>query len=88
MAIMDEARALWSTRGIQTQRLRPSGVVMIGDSEADVLAGRRCGARTVGCTYGLAPETLLSAAPDYFVDSPLAWPAVLGVKSRAVWIPS
>ena len=52
-------------------------VVMIGDSDVDVLTGRNCGAQTVGCAFGLSPHTLALAQPDVSVDSPAEWPDVL-----------
>jgi phosphoglycolate phosphatase len=57
----------------------PAEVVMIGDSDIDVLTARRAGAISVGCTFGLAPHTLAAAAPDFTVDSPSEWPQVLGI---------
>ena len=47
---------------------------MIGDSDVDVLTARRCGARSLGCTFGLAPHTLAAAQPDLTVDAPSEWP--------------
>jgi len=51
--------------------------VMIGDSDVDVLTARNCGARSVGCSYGLAPHTLAAARPDAMVGSPADWPETL-----------
>ena len=59
--------------------LTPAEVVMIGDSDVDVLTAQRCGARSVGCAFGLAPQTLASAGPDVIVDHPSDWPAALGL---------
>jgi len=53
--------------------------VMIGDSHVDVLTARACGAVSVGCTFGLAPETLKAARPDFSVDHASEWPRVLGL---------
>jgi phosphoglycolate phosphatase len=55
----------------------PSETVMIGDSEVDIQTARNCGARSIGCSYGLAPQSLATAAPDALADSPLEWPAAL-----------
>ncbi|HEU4390944.1 MAG TPA: HAD-IA family hydrolase [Blastocatellia bacterium] len=47
----------------------PSAAVMIGDSENDVLAGRRAGARTCAVNYGFrGSEQLRAAAPDFEID--------------------
>jgi phosphoglycolate phosphatase len=54
-------------------RARAEETVMIGDSAVDVLTARNCGARSVGCLYGLAPHTLEPAGPDATVISPLQW---------------
>jgi phosphoglycolate phosphatase len=55
----------------------PDEVVMIGDSDVDVLTARNCGAWAVGCTYGLAPERLAAAGPDGIADSPGDWLAAI-----------
>jgi phosphoglycolate phosphatase len=60
-------------------KLSPSEVVMIGDSDVDVLTARRCGARSLGCTFGLAPAALAAAAPDATVDHPSEWLTALGL---------
>jgi phosphoglycolate phosphatase len=59
--------------------LVPDEVVMIGDSDVDVLTARRCGVRSLGCTFGLAPQALAAAEPDATVDHPSEWPAALGL---------
>jgi phosphoglycolate phosphatase len=65
VALMAEAGAL------------PEETVMIGDSKVDVLTARNAGAWCVGCTFGLAPETLAVYEPDVIVDSPAEWLAAL-----------
>ena len=64
-AVMEEAGA------------RPQETVMIGDSEVDVHTARHAGAWSIGCTFGLSPQTLAAAAPDVLVDEPADWTAVL-----------
>jgi phosphoglycolate phosphatase len=51
--------------------------VMIGDSKVDVLTARNAGTWSVGCTFGLAPDTLTDNQPDVLVDSPREWTAAL-----------
>ena len=53
---------------------QPDETVMIGDSKVDVLTARNAGAWSIGCTFGLAPETLTTTQPDVMVDSPADWP--------------
>ena len=59
--------------------VHPSDVVMIGDSDVDVLTARRCGARSLGCTFGLAPHALADAEPDATVAHASEWPETLGL---------
>jgi phosphoglycolate phosphatase len=56
---------------------KPEETVMIGDSKVDVLTARNAGAWSIGCTFGLAPETLTITQPDVLVDSPADWTAAL-----------
>ncbi len=79
LTLIDEATALLTTRVADTLPLPPAEVVMIGDSDVDVLTARRCGARFLGCTFGLAPAALAAAQPEATVDHPLEWPAALGL---------
>jgi phosphoglycolate phosphatase len=65
LALMDEAGA------------RPDQTVMIGDSQVDVLTARNAGVWSIGCTFGLSPETLLANQPDVLVDSPEEWTTAL-----------
>jgi phosphoglycolate phosphatase len=51
---------------------------MIGDSDVDVLTARNCGARSIGCLFGLSPHSLEPAAPDALANSPADWPRLLG----------
>jgi phosphoglycolate phosphatase len=56
----------------------PAETVLIGDSQVDVQTGRNAGTWVIGCTFGLAPETLEANQPDVLVDSPRDWTAALG----------
>jgi phosphoglycolate phosphatase len=73
LTLIEEASSLLATT------LVPSEVVMIGDSDVDVLTARRCGTRFLGCTFGLAPASLAAAEPEATVDHPLEWPSALGL---------
>ena len=57
----------------------PPKTVMVGDSHVDVETARACGAVSLGCTFGLSPETLKAARPDFSVDHASDWPRVLGL---------
>jgi phosphoglycolate phosphatase len=61
------------------QPLLPSEVVMIGDSDVDVLTARRVGARAIGCLFGLAPHSLERVPPDHLVLHASEWAAALGL---------
>jgi phosphoglycolate phosphatase len=65
LTLMEEATSLLGGEG----PLLADQVVMIGDSDVDVLTARRCGVRSLGCTFG----------PDSTVDHPLEWPEALGL---------
>jgi HAD superfamily hydrolase (TIGR01509 family) len=48
----------------------PSHALMVGDTPADMLAGKAAGARTCAVTYGFGTrETLLHCDPDLAIDS-------------------
>lgn len=49
--------------------LDPNDLIMVGDSWSDVEAGRRAGAITVGCQFGMGPESSPAEAdPDHLVE--------------------
>ena len=75
LTLIAETNALSTT----VSPLQPEEVVMIGDSDVDVLTARRCGARALGCLFGLAPQSLLAAEPDILVEHASAWPDALGL---------
>jgi phosphoglycolate phosphatase len=75
LTLMEEATSLLGGEG----PLLADQVVMIGDSDVDVLTARRCGVRSLGCTFGLAPVALAASEPDSTVDHPLEWPEALGL---------
>ncbi|QNI35258.1 HAD family hydrolase [Edaphobacter albus] len=53
--------------------------LMIGDTDVDVLTARAVGAVSVGCSFGLAPERLAAAKPDFMASSAMAWLEAAGV---------
>ena len=58
-------------------RATPEETLMVGDSDVDIKTARNAGAWAVGCSFGLAPETLELAAPDAVADHASAWSALL-----------
>ena len=57
---------------------RPEETVMIGDSQVDVETAQNAGTWSIGCTFGLSPQTLTTTPPDILVDSPAEWTLALG----------
>jgi phosphoglycolate phosphatase len=51
---------------------------MIGDSDVDILTARNAGAWALGCSFGLAPETLEEVEPDGVAHHASAWALALG----------
>jgi phosphoglycolate phosphatase len=70
LALMSEAGAL------------PEETVVIGDSQVDVETARNGGAWCIGCTFGLAPESLTVNPPDVIVDSPADWTVALSPEKQ------
>jgi phosphoglycolate phosphatase len=58
----------------------PEETLMVGDSDVDIKTARNVGAWTLGCSFGLAPETLEEAEPDAVADHASAWAMALGVS--------
>lgn len=78
LVLLAEARSLLLSRHPTAPALLPGEATMIGDSPVDVQTTQRCGMRSLGCTFGLSPESLARATPDLLVDSPREWPEALG----------
>jgi phosphoglycolate phosphatase-like HAD superfamily hydrolase len=50
---------------------RPEDCLFVGDSAADMEAGRKAGMRTCAVRYGYGkPEILAQWRPDYWIDHP------------------
>lgn len=65
-------------------------LIVVGDGDQDVLAGRRAGSRTIGIFGGFCPrERLIAARPDVLVDSIREVPEILQrwTESTARWSP-
>ena len=48
--------------------LQVSEVAMVGDSPADVEAGRNAGVKTIGATYGFHGKDIVKSQPDNIID--------------------
>jgi phosphoglycolate phosphatase len=79
LTLMRETEELLKKRDAAAQPLLPAEVVMIGDSDVDVLTARRVGARAIGCLFGLAPHSLDQVQPDQLVQHASEWPEALGL---------
>jgi len=90
LTLMAEASALDGADAAATNPaaalITPAETVMIGDSEVDILTARNCGARSIGCSYGLSPQSLVAAAPDVLVASASEWLAALGQLADAATV--
>ena len=62
---------------ISGHTITPAETVMIGDTDTDVLTARNCGARSIGCTFGLKPNSLADAPPDLLAHTASDWPRLL-----------
>ena len=65
---------------MQQAGAKPQETWMVGDSATDLLTARNAGVRAVGVTYGISPETLKQAPPDFLIDSMTQLPPILGLK--------
>jgi len=79
LTLIAEASAALRHEDHSAASIDPADVVMVGDSDVDVLTARRIGARTIGCGFGLAPAALELAKPDVIVQSASEWIAALGI---------
>ena len=62
---------------IAGREVTPAETIMIGDTDADILTARNSGARSIGCTFGLKPCSLVEVPPDHLANSPTDWPSLL-----------
>jgi phosphoglycolate phosphatase len=65
-------------------RVSAAETLMIGDSDVDVRTARNCGAWTLGCLFGLAPESLEAVPADLLVNHAAEWMDALGVAEVEV----
>ncbi len=55
---------------LKENQVKPVETVLVGDSSIDMLTARSAGLWSCGVTYGFAPQTLATAAPDVTIDHP------------------
>ncbi len=77
LTLIEEASSISHAGANNPAPITPAETVMIGDSAVDILTARNCGAQTIGCTFGLAPQSLVTVPPDHIADSPTHWPAII-----------
>jgi phosphoglycolate phosphatase len=66
---------------IAGRTITPAETIMIGDTDTDVLTARNCGARSIGCTFGLKPHSLIDVPPDHLASSPATWLKLLTINA-------
>jgi phosphoglycolate phosphatase len=69
---------------IANRTITPAETIMLGDTDIDVLTARNCGARSIGCTFGLKPHSLADAPPDYLAHTPTDWLQILSIDSKTL----
>ena len=81
---VDEQKAELIRDYLTQHRLEPAGHWMIGDTEADVGAGRLVGLRTVAVLSGIRNrELLLRANPNYLLDDIRELPLIVEAPSHS-----
>ena len=65
---------------IAGQTITPAQTIMVGDSHVDILTARNAGAKSIGCTFGLAPQSLVTTTPDHLANTPSDWLTILGLN--------
>lgn len=54
-------------RVLKHMQVKPDEALMVGDTLADVEAGRAAGVKTVGTTQGLGKDAIIDHKPDYII---------------------
>jgi pyrophosphatase PpaX len=55
-------------KALQQLRVQPEKAAMIGDTEADILAGRKATVMTIGVSYGFQGPRIAGSKPDFIVE--------------------
>jgi phosphoglycolate phosphatase len=64
---------------IAGRTITPAETIMIGDTDIDVLTARNSGTLSIGCTFGLKPNSLNDAPPDHLAHTAADWLTILGI---------
>jgi phosphoglycolate phosphatase len=83
-SLIAEASLIVEASAIAAHAITPAETIMIGDTDIDVLTARNCGARSIGCTFGLKPHSLADAPPDHLAHTPTDWLQILGIDRTQV----
>jgi phosphoglycolate phosphatase len=67
---------------IREANVAPREVLMVGDSDVDILTARRAGAWVIGCRFGLSSHTVENIPSDCLVDEASEWAIALNLASR------
>ena len=63
----------------KTHNLQKQNVLMVGDMDTDIIAGKAAGVRTCGVTYGFSKEEdIVKANPDYVINGLLNLKGIVG----------
>ncbi len=54
-------------KALKQLEVHPEKAVMIGDTEADIIAGKRGGIKTIGVSYGFC-ASIAKCSPDFIID--------------------
>jgi pyrophosphatase PpaX len=55
-------------KALQQLRVRPEKAAMVGDTDADILAGREATVMTIGVSYGFHGSRIAESKPDFIVE--------------------
>ena len=56
-------------KALEFLKVKPEEAIMVGDTKADIMAGKNAGVKTVAALYGFGGEALRDLKPDYTIDS-------------------
>src|SRR5438874_2624275 len=54
-------------KALEFLKVKPDEAIMVGDTKADIMAGKNAGVKTVAALYGFGGEALRRLAPDYSI---------------------
>lgn len=55
-------------KALQQLKIMPEKAVMVGDTDADILAGKSAGTKTIGVSYGFLGPRIADSNPDFLVS--------------------